>query len=88
MYTASKPILHILLLGFTFSVKRASNLLFGYSHMGVEIGIMQMTYLLNFIIAFQLRLMAQDDPGPEVRESQIQVFSMDLSTPVSRTERS
>lgn len=53
--------------------------------MGVEMGIMYMTYLLNFIIAFQLRWIAQDDPEPERRESQMQVFSMDLSSPVAGT---
>lgn len=39
--------------------------------MGFEIGLMYMTYLLNFRIALQLKLMAQDDPsGPERRETQ------------------
>lgn len=32
--------------------------------------------------------MAQDDPDPEKEESQIWVFSMDLSSPVSGTEMS
>lgn len=58
VYITSKAILHILFLGFTFFIKRASNLLFCYSDMGVEIGIMYVTYLLNFTVAFQLRLIA------------------------------
>lgn len=57
--------------------------------MGFEIGIMYMTYLLNFRIALQLKLMAQDDPsGPERRETQKWVLSMDLSTPLGGTEMS
>lgn len=55
--------------------------------MGVEIRIMYMTYLLNFKMAFQLKLMAQDNLSePERRESQKWVFSMGLSTPVAGTE--
>lgn len=57
--------------------------------MGVEIGITYMTYLLNFIIAFQLKLVAQSGPSePERRESQKWVFSMGLPTPVAGTEMS
>lgn len=89
VYISSKAILLILFLGFIFSIKRASNLLFCYSHMGFEIGIMYMTYLLNFRIALQLKSMAQDDPsGPERRETQKWVLSMDLSTPLGGTEMS
>lgn len=56
----SEVALCILFLHFIFFSKRPSSLVFCYGDMGFKIGIMYMTYLLNFIkIVFKIKFEAQ-----------------------------